>query len=103
MTNDNGNMIVCAKCGKLRAKCLGSDKYCQVCYRKLLEEYSFYDYKTPKEKLKGNSLKVCELFIEKGLTRAEIHKKLGLHEVYVQQIIKKHTKRVNSKGEERPF
>ena len=84
-------MIVCEVCGRLRKRFVNNVNYCQVCYRNKCEEYSFYDYKVPKERLSGSALKICEMLIE------------GLNKVYVQQIINKYTKRVNAKGEEKPF
>lgn len=101
--NLKDTMVVCPKCGKLRHKFIKKVDYCQVCYREILDEYSLYDYKTPKEKLRGNSLKICELLIEKGVERQEIHKLLGLNPIYVQQIVKKHTNRVNTDNKKRPF
>lgn len=97
------NMILCDKCRKLRIQFIKGQNLCQICYRGYLEEYSFYDYKVDKSKLKGTKLRVCELLIEEGVDRGLIHKKLGLNKVYVQQIISRYTKRVNENGEERPF
>ena len=96
-------MIVCEVCGRLRKRFVNNVKYCQVCYRNKCEEYSFYDYKVPKERLSGSALKICEMLIEEGINRKRIHEILGLNKVYVQQIINKYTKRVNAKGEEKPF
>ena len=100
---DECQMSVCPRCGKLRAKHKNKLGYCQVCYREMLEEYSYYDYKENKDKLKGNAKKICELLIEEGKDRSEIHKILGLNKTYVQQVIKKHTIKVNSEGYKRPF
>ena len=96
-------MVLCENCRKLRIKYVQGNNYCQNCYRDLLDEYSYYDYKTPKEKLRGNSKRICELLIEDGVNRLEIHKMLNLNKVYVRQVINKHTNRVNAKGEKRPF
>lgn len=95
--------MVCIKCGKIKSKYKGANGYCQKCYRGMLEEYSYYDYAVPKEKLRGTVLKVCEMLIEEGVERQEIHSVMKLHKVYVNQIINKYTVRVNSEGERRPF
>lgn len=95
--------IICLRCKKRRQAFLDKLDYCQICYRELLDEYSLYDYKIEKKKIKGTALKICEMLIEEGIEREKIHEILGLHRVYVQQIIKRYTKRVNSQGEERPF
>lgn len=101
MSNEK-EMILCKKCNKLRMNYKGSNGLCQICYREVLEEYSYFDYKTPKEKLSGNSLKICELLIEQGLDVNAIYKELGLNKVYVRQVINKHTNRVNANGHIRP-
>ena len=95
--------ILCKCCGKIKAQFTKGVGYCQHCYRDALEEYSFYDYKFDKKKMNETGRKICEMLIEQGIDRKEIHKILGLNSVYVQQIIKKYTKRVNSEGKERPF
>jgi ribosomal protein L37E len=98
-----GNKILCRKCGKLKSKYNGAKEYCQSCYRELLEEYSYYDYAVDKNRIHGTALRVCEMLIEEGIDRLEIHEILGLHKCYVRQIINKYTVRVNREGERRPF
>lgn len=95
--------IVCNRCRKLRSRYLDSINYCQICYREMLDEYSLYDYKIEKSRIQGTALRICEMLIEEGIEREKIHEILGLHRVYVQQIIKRYTVRVNSAGEKRPF
>ncbi len=96
-------MFLCPRCGKVRAKHNNKSGYCQCCYREMLDAYSFYDYKDNKKKLKGNTKKICELLIEEGKDRTEIHKILGLNKSYVQQVIKKNTIKVDRDGHKRPF
>lgn len=96
-------MKLCPRCKVLRVPYLSSLDYCQVCYRKTLDEYSLYDYKIDKKRIKGTALRICEMLIEEGIDRKEIHKILNLNKVYVQQIINKYTIRVNTDGEKRPF
>lgn len=95
--------IRCKRCGKKRKQFLNIEEYCQVCYRELLEEYSYYDYGVEKSRLRGNSLKICEKVIEEGKSSKEIAREIGLNEIYVRQVIHKNLVRVNSKGERRPF
>ena len=95
--------IICIKCGKMSSRYLKGLDYCQICYRKALDEYSYYDYKKPKEQITGTALKICEMLIENGVDKQEIHKILGLNKIYVQQIINRYTIHTNSKGEKRPF
>lgn len=97
------NYVVCPKCLETRKRFLNNLDYCQVCYRKLLEEYSYYDYKTEKKRLKGNSLKICQMLIEEGKTIDEIQEELGLNRSYILQVVAKHTYRVNRNGNVRPF
>lgn len=96
-------VIVCEHCNQVKTQYFSKYMFCQTCYRKLLEEYSFYDYKIPKEKLNETSRKICKLLIEDGVPRGQIYKKVKLNKTYVQQIIKKYTIRVNQDGKERPF
>ncbi len=99
---DRKEFVMCNCCNKLRKR-FNNYEMCQDCYRKLLKEYSFYDYKVPKENLSGNTLRICEMLIEEGVERKEIHKILNLNKVYVNIVINKNTKRVNVDGKERPF
>lgn len=96
-------VIVCEHCNQVKTQYFSKYMFCQTCYRKLLEEYSFYDYKISKEKLNETSRKICKLLIEDGVPRGQIYKKVKLNKTYVQQIIKKYTIRVNQDGKERPF
>ena len=96
-------LILCEKCRTLKVQFVKTYNLCQTCYRELLDEYSFYDYKDRNIILRGNAKKICEMLIEQGINRQEIHKILGLNKVYVQQVINKHTKRVNKDGKLRPF
>ena len=96
-------LILCENCRKLRTQYIKAYQFCQTCYRELLDEYSYFDYKTPKEKLRGNAKQICELLIEQGANKLEIYKMLNLNKVYVQQIINKHTNRVDKNGNIRPF
>lgn len=95
--------ILCKRCNKIKNKYAGANGYCQACYRELLEEYSYYDYGIEKKRIHGTALKVCEMLIEEGVDRLEIHSKLKLNKCYVRQIINKYTVRVNAEGERRPF
>ena len=95
--------IRCKKCGKKRVQFSSIRDYCQTCYRKMLDEYSYYGYRIEKDRIKGTALRVCEMLIEEGKDKDEIHKELGLNRVYVNQIVNRYTERVNSKGERRPF
>lgn len=99
----DSNYVLCPCCNKVKARFTKGVDYCQVCYRKKLEEYAFYDYRVPKTKLSGTALRICEMLIEEGIERKEIHKILGLNKIYVQQVITRNAKRVNSEGKERPF
>ena len=95
--------VFCPKCREIKTRFLSKLDYCQTCYRKLLDEYSYYDYKEDKKRLTGNAKKICELLIEEGYNRQEIHKMLDLNKVYVNQIINKYTIRVDVQGKKRPF
>lgn len=95
--------ILCKRCRKLKDRYEGAGEYCQKCYREMLEEYSYYDYRVDKERIHGTSLRVCEMLIEEGIAKEEIHKILGLNKVYVRQIINKYAVRVNAEGKVRPF
>lgn len=102
MENKKEERVMCERCRKLKYA-YGIKRYCQKCYREMLEEYSYYDYGIEKNRIGGTALRVCEMLIEEGIDRKEIHKRIGLHRVYVNQIINKYTVRVNSNGERRPF
>lgn len=97
------NKIVCKRCRKIKSKFRGSNGYCQACYREMLEEYSYYDYAVEKNRIRGTALRICEMLIEEGVERQEIHKILGLNKCYVRQIVSKYAVRVNVEGERRPF
>lgn len=95
---------ICPRCRQFREPYIKSNDYCQRCYREILDEYSLYDYKVEKEKIKNETVrKILRLLIEEGVERQEIYKILGLNKVYVGQIINKYTIRVNTNGEKRPF
>ena len=96
-------LVFCPKCLQYRVKYIKNIDYCQCCYRKVLDEYSLYDYKVEKSKLNDTNKKICEMLIEEGIEKKEIHKILGLNKDYVQQIINRYTIRVNTEGEKRPF
>lgn len=98
-----GDLIRCIICKKPKIQYCNNKSICQTCYRNILDEYSFRDYLVPKETLKGNILKICELRIEEGKGIKEISEMLELNNVYVQQVIKKYTYKCNSKGEARPI
>lgn len=98
-----GDLIRCIICKNRKIQYCNNKNVCQTCYRKILEEYSFRDYAVPKETLKGNILKICELRIEEGKSNKEIAEILSLNEVYVQQVVKKYTYRCNSNGDIRPI
>lgn len=94
--------VQCVRCKKMKYS-YSAKNYCQKCYREMLEEYSYYDYGVDKTRINGTALKVCEMLIEEGVDRKEIHKILGIHKVYVNQILNKYVIRVNAYGEKRPF
>lgn len=100
---DYNEKVVCRKCGKLKNLYAGGHGFCQKCYRELLDEYSYYDYGRDKNRIRGTELKVCEMLIEQGVDRKEIHKILGLNAQYVRMIVNKNCIRVNANGEKRPF
>ena len=100
---DERELILCENCRTLKVQFIKTYNFCQICYRNLLEEYSFYDYKDKNKRLRGNAKRICEMLIEEGVDRLEIHKILKLNRVYVQQVINKYTNRVNKDGKVRPF
>lgn len=101
-------LIFCPMCKKFKKR-YSNVKYCQVCYRKILDEYSLYDYvykdeQEQKKYMSRKAIKVCRLLIEYGIRDTkEIAKLTKLNQVYVRQIIHKFTIKVNSNGEVRPF
>lgn len=95
--------VFCPRCREFKKRYVDNVDFCQVCYRKILDEYSYYDYAVDKRRLSGNAKKICELLIDEGYNRKEIHKILGLNQAYVSQIINKYAVRVNAKGEKKPF
>lgn len=102
MLNKIGD-IQCEVCGKIRKRISYKHSMCQVCYRKLLDTYSFYGYKTPKEQLKGTELKVCELIVEQNMNRKEVCERLNITKNYVDIIVSKNCFRCDTYGNERPF
>lgn len=95
--------IRCKRCGKVKMKFSTIERYCQACYREMLEEYSYYEYGIDKSKIKGRSLRICEMIVEEGRSKEEIASELGMNLVYVRQVIHKNLVKVNNKGERRPF
>ncbi len=95
--------MICKKCHKDLRRYIEKANYCQMCYREMLREYSFYEYDREDERIKGNKEKILKMLIEEGIEREKIHEKLGLNRTYVQQVIRKYAYRCNSKGEKRPF
>ena len=95
--------VLCPKCRTIRIKYVKNNDYCQCCYRQILNEYSLYDYRVPKDKLNNTNRRICEMLIEEGIEKSKIHTILGLNKYYVQQIINRYTIRVNTFGKKRPF
>lgn len=90
----------CPYCNKFLVPYLKSSDVCQICYRKILEEYGFYDYKD--ESIKPNegtkAFAVCELSIKENLDSKVIGDILNCSKIYVAQIRRKFLNRVNADG-----
>lgn len=105
---DKKEKIFCPICKKFKTRYSSVD-YCQSCYRKILDEYSLYDYvykdeKEQKKHMSRNAIIVCRLLVEHGIRDTkEISRLTKLNQVYVRQIIHKFTIKVNTNGEVRPF
>ncbi len=106
--NNEKDIIFCPICKKFKSKYKGT-QYCQYCYRKLLEEYSNYDYlyrneEDRKKYMSDNARKICKLLVEDGIRdKKKIAEMVNLNFYYVRSIIGKYTMHVNSDGEVRPF
>lgn len=94
--------MICRECGE--EKSFYKNKYgmCQKCYRKMLEKYSYYDYKDTNVRLKGMSKRVCELAINSDMELKEIAEFLNLNANYVRQITNKYLVKCDSYGNLKP-
>lgn len=96
-------IINCFVCHKNRARYIKNKDICQVCYRKMLDEYALYDYKEGVEMNKGEKM-ICRVVVEEGIKKSiDVAKRTGYSKIYVDMTIEKCLERVNTDGKRRPF
>lgn len=95
--------INCFVCHKNRARYILKKDICQMCYRKMLDEYALYDYREGIEMNKGEEI-ICKVVVEEGIKKSkDVAKRTGYSKPYVDMTIERCLVRVNTNGERRPF
>ena len=94
----------CPKCGKFLTPYIKTSDLCQSCYRKLLEEYSYYDYKpnVKKPKPKSKAYKILQCVVNDRLSTEEISKLTNSNLVYVRLMIHRYLYKCDINGNPRP-
>lgn len=95
----------CPHCGKFLKPYIKCSDLCQKCYRELLEQYSYYDYKDTNAKMpkvNTKAYKVLQYVLNDHLTPNEIAKKLDTNAIYVRLIISKYLYKCDVNGNPRP-
>lgn len=97
--------VKCPNCGKLLIPYILSTNLCQLCYRKILNKYCFYEIKDgnglPKENTKARQ--VINLSIYEKLNTNEIAKKINASKTYVRSVKNKYLIKCDTNGFPKPL
>lgn len=88
----------CPHCHKYLIAYTRNSDLCQICYRKLLDEYSYYNYKNENKKPRKGTIseKICEEIVKNSeIKNYEVAEKLNTSLLLVSTVRQKYLCRCN--------